>query len=248
MATAEEELRAAFDPTNLTSDATQAATPSLLGQLNAAPKRRGRPPGSRNRAKPDYGTIGAGGPQTLVTPGRATRTPPGTPPGDPPKPDPAKVAEAKRAKAEAYTKRILEETNDYIMLTIISLGLPQDLIYQPGKAPAEVQVSNKYTEFGNQIAIKPSQARALAAFAAEAEFLPQGQKVATSVGSGYGPLVIKGFFALGAGMQYVRGLGTIRKQLEPLLKMREAHLNNQAQRDANPNGTVPSPARTGGLA
>ena len=210
----DEEVDRIFDPTHLTAAATKPATMDLLSEINSR-KPRGRPVGSRNRTKVDPGQIGSG-PQQLVTPSRRTASGPG--PSGPEKPDPIKMAQAKRDKTEAYTKRIVDELNDNLMLVFISIGVPSNFIYQPGKTPQEVKVSEKYTEFGNAIAIKPSQAKALASFAAELEFTDAGGKLAASAGTGYGPLVVKGVLALVAVGQYMRTLNDMRTRIEPMMK------------------------------
>ena len=86
-------------------------------------------------------------------------------PGD--KPDPATLAKAKAEKTEAYTKRILDEANQNIMLLLISVGIPTNFLYKEGKAPAQAVVNESYTDLGNAVAIKPAQAKALASFATE---------------------------------------------------------------------------------
>lgn len=222
-----------FDPTALSSDAMQPTNLDLLGQLNqaaASKPKRGRPVGSRNKPKEPPGVVGMGGPSSLTSPrGRSSGTTTDA------KSDPLKIAAAKAAKTAAYTERIVGEFNDNIMLVLSGLGIPAQLLYKPGKEPVAVTVSDSYGPLGNAIAVKPHQAKAVASFLTELEFSSSGQRMAARVGTGPGPLALKGLVALAATGQWVSEVRKVRTQLAPFIAALQAQAKQQADNEQQPN-------------
>lgn len=174
--------------------------------------------------KPEEGQVIHG---TRKGPGRPRKiTTPSEPQTDKEKESELRKAESKRkirkAKTDEYTARIMEEANEQIMSLLIGQGVPVQFIYQDGQAPVAV-VNSKYTEFGNRIAIKPMQARAVAGFLAQMETSDQGAKVANAVAGGGLGMAFSGVAAGVAVFTYVRSLVALQKQVAPLLAQAQAY-------------------------
>lgn len=132
----------------------------------------------------------------------------------------------KQTKVNEYTEKIINEGNEYIMSMLIGSGVPAKMIYREGMAPVQV-VNEHYTEFGNRIAVKPMQARAVAAFLADLEGTDSGQKVTSAFAGGGIGLAFKGIVAGAAVFSYARGLYQIQQQLAPMLAAAQAYRQEQ---------------------
>lgn len=218
-------------PTSLTKEALTEADARLLedlGNLSRTPKRRGRPPGSKNKPK-EAGIVGAGNPATTPT-RRSTRS---TDTGAPVI-DPSKTLVAKKAKTEEYTKQIVNQVNDQLLMMLVTVGIPPETLYKNKTGPQAQSFRSDLTDAGQRIAINPSMAHAVASFLTELEFTETGTKIAQSVGTGNGAIVLKGLFALGAIFQYLRGI----QHIFPMLRAyAEAQAMKAAQEEAAKNGS-----------
>jgi hypothetical protein len=211
-------------PVPLGRDALQEADAELLKLLNEAPARpkRGRPVGSRNKPKAS-GVVGSGGREDAKTDKEG-------------KPDLSEVARLKIAKTEAYTAQIVQGFNDQILMVLVSVGVPPQALFLDGKGPKPQNFRNDLTAVGNRVAIQPSQAHAIASFLTELEFTDTGSRLAKSVGSGNGAMALKGLLAFAATVQYLQGLNSFRKEIEPLLQQLR-----QQQGQTTSNGQAPTP-------
>jgi len=168
------------------------------------PARRGRPPGSRNKPKV---TTPAG--RIVTEPGEVELY--------------KRVAEKKRAADEA-TAKILAEGNDYIMLTLISFGLPAELLYKPGQAPTQVETS-KYSPLGQKLAVSPTAAKIWGRTWAEFQFSDLGSRVISSGADKAMPLylVLSGL----ALVQKLWELNEFRKQVAPFIEVMQRERNTR---------------------
>jgi len=185
------------------------------------PKRIGRPPGSKNKS-----TIYREQQGIKQEPAKVKMV-------IPPPRAPAKRAvdtEEEQDKKEAIAReklakkklraveievKIREDLNDFIMSTLISVGVPVDALYKPGMAPVPKRSNtNKYTDLGNILAVSDMQASVWARFAAEVEATDSGKKVASVVsGDSKIPLVIYGLGSLVMGVQYMRGVMPVLQRI-----------------------------------
>lgn len=204
------------DPDFLSEEAMKPATiPSLAERMQRAkppsevladktPKRRGRPPGSKNAttiAKAKTEAIKSG----FVKP------------GDDDDLTPSQKHEARVARGQKLGTDVADTINDNLMLLLMSMGMPAKMLYMPGHIP-EQQKDPKYTVVAQQLTVSPFQANIIGRFLAEMEATETGGKLTGSLSEGKGPLIIYGILSLAVVGQYVRGLTTAYKQFEPLLK------------------------------
>jgi hypothetical protein len=204
--------------------------PTLQG-----PKRRpGRPPGSKNRAKEGQVTPPSSGPRGAsisVPRGASSRV-------DIPV-DQATLqqkAAAKKVRAEELAGKISGELNETILSLFMSMGVPTDFLYKEGRAPKSAPVNSPYTDLGAKLAISPMAATAMARFAAELEATDVGTKISgTAQGSSTLPLIISGVFALGAGLQYAKGVQEVLAKMQVIMEAKRAYEESQAQGSGEAN-------------
>jgi hypothetical protein len=193
--------------------------PSGGPTIDPGPRRRGRPPGSKNRS---------------------TATP---------EADAERAAEAKLKKRkeleDKYQKQILEEFNDQIMGLLNSQGVPLHMLYREGKAPIRDN-QEVYAEIGARVAVSPPMAKAIAGFAAD---LQMNTKPGNAVGkyvqgteSNLLTLIVRGSFALALTGSYLKGVMHTYEELKPMMdarrdyewRMNEKRMN--AQEGVRQNG------------
>lgn len=208
-------------PEVLTSEALRpASTDDIMAALDAATgptartasttRRRGRPPGSKNR-----------------TPLQKAAD------SDPELAEKLKKdaeREAKKARAETIEKQVYGELNDSIMTLLIgTFNLNPDMIYLPGKGPVVQKKDERFTDLGNALAIPPNLAHSIGRLAAELEGTGVGQTV-SGIGqnSNVGLIVAGGMTAFGI-FQYARNLQNVFEKLKPILDARKAAMQSQAQ-------------------
>lgn len=193
---------------------------------NVKPKRRGRPPGSKNKTtlEREAAARGSGGGARMVTP-----------PGKGAKPSEGLTLEQrvahKQARAAELSVKVGEAINDNLMLLLMSMGAPSALIYNPGMEPAQTKAESKYTPLGQQLVLGPMQMNIVGRFLAELEATDIGGKAGAQLSDGKGPLIIYGVLSLGAMIQWAKGLSDAYKQFEPMLKAYQAQ-QNVAQQQA----------------
>jgi len=204
------------------------------------PKRIGRPPGSRNKStiyREQQAIAKEPGKSKIVTP------PPRTPAKKVESTEDVEKKEAiareklakKKARAVEIEVKIREDLNDFIMSTLISVGVPVDALYKPGMAPVPKRNNaNKYTDLGNILAVSDMQASVWARFAAEVEATDSGKKVSSVVsGDSKIPLVIYGLGSLVMGVQYIRSvLPVIQRIAEANNAMKQSQEQQKGENDA----------------
>jgi hypothetical protein len=225
----------------LTTEALRSADEILRERLAQHPippemqkRGRGRPPGSPN--KPKDGQVkppGSNGQKLSVPRGTAQRV-------DVPKDEAtmAQKAAAKKARAEELTAKIQVELNEHILDLFMSMGVPTDFLYKPGRAPSHAPANSPYTDLGQKLAINPMAASAWGKFAAELEATDVGGKlVGAGTGSSTLPLILSGLFALGAGLQYAKGVQEVLQNMQTLMQAKaEYERQQQAQDEGQTNG------------
>lgn len=216
----------AADATLLTDTALKPSDTRLLQQLAMDRSRR---PKTTERTRTGAQVLGDG---------RRRRTAP------PPKQEPTTPEEArrqrqaqlrfKRERVQELTKQIVVEGNEMVMQALMGMGVPARFLYN--EVPEEQKVSEKYTTWGNRIAIKPTQAKILATFAAEMERSDFGEK-ALDVVTGDSPirLLFLGVMAAGVAVNMTKNAMDLRKELEPYIEAyRRARMEqSEAQKQYN---------------
>lgn len=124
----------------------------------------------------------------------------------------------KAKKAEDYETFITETFNDYIITALIGAGVPESILYKPGKAPKRQAVDSAYTDLAASLILKPQQAKAIATFLAELSNTEKGAALSQSYNEGATGLILKGLGATIAGGTYLVGVNQTMKKLMPLLK------------------------------
>lgn len=228
----------------------------LLGALNAAagmpndataaPRRRGRPPGSKNRSTiaREQQTGVRSGPQRLVTPPIRT-------PLTPSEEEAKRVEEAARRihkaeRVEELTAKIGEAVNENIALLLTSAGVPARFIYTPGNEPAQTQTDSKYTPLAHKVLFTAHQTRNYAKFIAELEETDLGKKATGVTGNSNTSLLIYGLLSLGSTIQYLQGVSEFNKTLRPMLEQYKAWQMQQASDMQNASASNGAPQNVGG--
>lgn len=205
-----------FNPTALTHDATRATDTDILNALGAMPKRRGRPPGSKNKPKMDADTGQlSGGPRPRQT---------ATPTADA-KVDIERRIREKKKRTDELEAKIIHDGNQALMQLFVTLGVPPKLLYN--RPPEAKTLTPNFTPLANQIAIQPTTAKILAMTLAEWEGSSMGAKVATTMMQD-SPLRLA-VLSIGSVLmigQQVKTVMAVQKQFEPFLK---AYKKKQAE-------------------
>ena len=189
------------DPTFLDEEAVKPVSNNLLDLLGGE-----KPDKKDNRV-------------SLVTP--PSSRPRGRPPKQQyltPEEERERQRQLKKKKAEQYEKFIVEEVNNNILTVLIGLGVPEQVLFLPGKAPKATVVDPSYTEIANALTLKPQQARALASFTVELEGTNLGKSVVGATTNGNTALVLKGLSAAIAGSTYLFGVNKTVQRLMPFIK------------------------------
>lgn len=198
-------------------DLSEPTAPQSLGdRLKTAPKRKpGRPPGAKNRAtlaKEAAAVGGSEGARIMSGPSRGPSKP------KEPQLDPKQKHDLKIARAEKLSDDVASTINDNLLMILMAMGCPAELLYTDGNIPKKVLENSKYTPLAQQIMIGETQSNIIGRFLAEMETTDGGGKVSAAINDGKGPLVLYGVLSLAVGAQYVSGLMTAYKNMEPLLK------------------------------
>lgn len=235
-----------IEPTILDAEALKSAPPepSLAERMASArpvpsiadsgpPKKRGRPPGSKNKAtllRESQDGVRQAGPMKMVAP------PPKT------KPDDALTASQKHElmlnRAEELSSKVAETINDNLLLVLMSMGTPVELLYKPGQEPKRVKEDSKYTEFAQSITMSPFQANIIGRFLAEMEATETGGKLGAAAADGKGPLIVYGVLSAASMIQYGKSLADAYKKIEPLLSAYRASQAVQEQQQFNQQQTT----------
>lgn len=199
------------DPTALTEDATRSSSgDDLMRILGSQTRRRGRPPGSKNKPKMDRETGQlSGGPrprQEATTAQQAQQV------------RERRIRDKKRRASELEDK-ILKDANEAIMSILMGAGVPGEILYQQGHIPEQKVSGSHYTPIGNKIAIQRFEARVLALTLAEMEGSDIGGKISSKIAED-SPirLAFLGIASVLVVSQHVKGVLEMRKQFEPYLK------------------------------
>lgn len=206
-------------PEGLSSEALRPAEVNILDQLSRGGRAKARDviDGTYTRVEPPP-RRGPGRPRKEETPQDQVA---------------AKLVQ-KKAKAAKYTDQILTDLNDELFSGLMSMGLPSAILYKEGKAPIAV-VDSKYTDFGNRIAIKPSQARHLGAFVAELETTDIGSKFAGTTSNSSLGLLLKGGLAAFAVISYIQGIRQLMSEPQMQQLMAVVQANKERERNAGPD-------------
>lgn len=207
----------------LDSEATKSASDELSALLSNAPKRRGRPPGSKNKPKTDeFGNF--------LPPGQRKAAP--TDQSEEARAR-AKIA-AKQARAVQHTETILNTLNDQIMGLLISQGVPQEWLFNKGHGPSSTkQVNPAYTPLAQTIAI-PKHVATLAGMTwAEAEGSAIGDTIMKTVNAD-SPLrlVVLGVATVLVAVPWLNSLNEVRKQVNQLQEAKAQYDAQQQQANA----------------
>lgn len=221
-----EDVAPRFNPASLDDDATKPADKALLEVLGNQPRRRGRPPGSKNKPKTDTATgqlSWSGGQRPRQTAGGAS-----PPPTDE---DIKKRIEAKRRKAKEYEARILKEGNEALMQLFMATGVPAGLLYI--KPPEASTLTPNFTPLANRIAIQPMQAKVIGLTMAEWEGSTIGGKMAMGLmrDSPLRLAVLSIASVLMVGQQ-VKTVMDLKKEFQPFINAYKKSKNPQAQEDS----------------
>lgn len=134
----------------------------------------------------------------------------------------------KREKTEQYTTMIVRDMNEQLMSLLIAMGVPPEMLYQKGMVPKSMVVDSAYTPIANGIAIKPNQAKSIAAFIAELEMTNTGQRLSNKTSSQNAALGYKGIMAVVATGSYLMGLNKTMKTIMPVVQaFKEAQKNKE---------------------
>lgn len=225
-------------PEVLTAEALKPSGLSIAEQIrlnrsSASPKRGpGRPPGSKNRPRVEVLTPEEEETRKAENEAKRIRAL-------------VSKSDTKKKKVEDLTNRIVGDMNDTIMLAFISMGVPSAVLYRDGKAPVKT-VNTNYTPIANQLAVQPMQAKAIASFMVDLEYVDQDSKLAGLVSSATGGtagLVFKGLIAAGAAAMYIRGVMSAMQQLGPVIQQ----LQEYQQRAAAANAMAHQQAQGAGV-
>lgn len=158
--------------------------------------------------------------KTTRGPGRPRTTPP---PG--PKPEEKtleqirKEQKTKRTRADEIAETITGDINDMFLKAIISQGLPPAVIYMKGYIPPATKAEEKYTTFGQRLAIDSFTASMVGSFLAELESNESTAKFLGSATGGTFGMVLKGTLA---GVCVIGWANGVRKAFDEMGKLRQA--------------------------
>lgn len=172
------------------------------------PRRRGRPPGSRNRSAAE----------------KLADT----------NPDAAKELEAqakreaKKRRAEELEKQIYTELNDQLMSMVITMfSVPAEFLYNPGKEPTVAAKDDRFTELGQMFAIPPGLAKSVGRLASELEQTEAGSKISGVTQNSNVGLIVAGGMTIFGTVQYARRISSTLEKIRPFLEARKQHIEQQ---------------------
>lgn len=208
-----------FNPARLTGEATMPTDTELLKALGSMPKRRGRPPGSKNKPRMDSETgqlSGGPRPRQSATPADTVR-----------KAQEERIKQ-KRKRAEELEARIISEGNQALMQVFVSVGVPPSLLYI--KPPEAKTLTPNFTALANRLAIQPTTAKVLALTLSEWEGSTVGAKIAaTMLKDSPLRLAVLSIASVVLVGQQVKTVMEVRKEFEPLLQAYKKSQQEKAQ-------------------
>jgi hypothetical protein len=196
-------------PTHLDPEAMKpASTDDIMDAINrassapmSAPRRRGRPPGSKNKTPLQRAAA--------LNPELATAA------------EEEAKREAKKKRVEQIESQILNELNDQLMTLVMGAwNVPVSWLYLPGKEPSIAKVDTRFTELGNALAIPPNLAHSIGRLAAELEQTDIGSKVGGIAQNNNVGLIVAGGMTIFGVMQYAK---KITDTLDKVKQMKEAY-------------------------
>jgi hypothetical protein len=227
---------------HLSPDANTKITPDFIQSLQNpssdlptnAGKRRGRPPGSKNRPKVDAtGHVSYQGP---------------TPP---PKTSPITTSEAiekkvraKQLLAKRRSAQVQTELNEGILMLLVSGGVPPEMLY---KEPPEIlDDSSNYQPLAKRILFSKTEANILGRAAAEIESSQWGTAASSKlVGDSPLPMIISSVLGVAVLVSHFKGVMKVRDELAPYLEAyKEAKKQNK--RGTNNNAKPPMEGENNG--
>jgi len=138
----------------------------------------------------------------------------------------------KKERSENYEKLIVEQFNDYILTLFVGMGVPETVLFMPGKAPKVTVVDPSYTPLANALTIKPQQAKAIAGFLVELERTNIAKSISKSAESSNAVIALKGLGAAFAGASYLFGVQKTVKTLKPLIESSKANKSLEGKKGA----------------
>ena len=210
-------------PVILGPEAMKSASDDLQALLaSAPPRKRGRPPGSKNKPKTDEEGV-------FIPPGQRKTTT--TIPSD--EAARAKKLQDKKTLAKKREEQILHELNDTLLAELVHLGIPQDLLFKSGAPRVEKPLNPNYTELASQIAIPPRVAKLWGLVAAEAESSDIGNTVMNTVQAD-SPirLIVLAVAAVVVTVPWVNQLNEVRKNVNQFMEAK-ARYDQQQKTDIN---------------
>lgn len=204
------------------------------------PKRRGRPPGSKNKKTLEREK------STVTPPTRDFRT------GadiltsrqasqkreeEKQKIPPGELKVIKKNETEVLADTIASELNEKIAMALIMMGAPQYLVYKEGQAPKVFKKDSPYADAISPLLIDEGTASIWARFAVELKHTSVGEKITSGEGNGNSTisLILYGVLSVLTGAQYVRGLAEFYKQFAPFM---EAYKQAQQAQEQTTNQGV----------
>lgn len=219
-------------PETLSSDALQpASADDIFAALDAIPaqpaattatRRRGRPPGSRNKT--------AAQKLAEINPEAAQAAE-----------DEAKRA-AKKKRVEEIEGTIYGELNDQLMsILVTAFNIPPDFIYKDGAVPIQAKKDTRFTDFGNRLAIPPNLAHSIGKLAAELEGTGVGKSVTGITQNSNAGLVVAAGMTIFGVIQYANTLKDTFEKVRPLIEARQRWLEEEAEKQvANAKHAAPA--------
>jgi hypothetical protein len=206
-----------FRPESLTPE-TKTSASTLLGLSErvaaAGPvvmdnrRRPGRPPGSRNR---------------ITVEREAAQK------DDKAKADAAKSKKERTEKVNELANKLTEDFNQQLMSFLISQGVQPSYLYKDGISP--IKKASIYTPLGEQIAVQPFTANAVASFLVQLEENASDSAALERLTTGTSGLILRGGFALLCAGIYVRGLAQAYERLQPVLKAQKVYKQEREKAD-----------------
>lgn len=184
------------------------------------PRRRGRPPGSKNKPKDG----------ALINPSATLRTPGGRTPGPTTPVDQAKAdAAAKEEMARKASEWINKELNDQLFMLLMGFGVPANELYKEGRIPPKAAPNPDLTEFGNAIAIPPDVCDSWGKLYAELSYTGAGKNLTKNLEGKSLGVVFAGLSAVYSTFRYAQTL----KPILAFIKAQAEAANAQTTEDGD---------------
>lgn len=206
--------------------------PRQIPPSSAAPKRRGRPPGSKNKPKIDPATGEVIIPSSIS--GGSTSSS-----GD--QGDAKRRAEAerrlaqKKKRAKELESKILIDLNELILELLMDAGVPANALYV--NPPEQLKEDSNYTALGGAIAFNRREAKVFSLTLSELEGSSIGGK-ASKVIQQDSPLRLLALGGLSLLMMgtHLKSIMEIQKQFAPFIEAQRRMKQQQRQEEEESNG------------